>query len=425
MTLRQSAHWEGEVETTRKDGSPLFVHLSHSVIRDRAGRVSGTICVATDITERKEMEEEKERLQAQLRQAQKLESIGTITSGVAHNFNNVMAAILGNSQLIQVHSSDPAIQGYAKMIDRQVLRGSTLVNHLMRFSRAQQAEPTVVNLVDSITEVYHLISRSFDRKIEIETDLPSSLQVRGDPTGLVQVFMNICTNARDAMPEGGRLRIEASQEGERAKVVISDTGHGMSREVLERIFDPFFTTKPPGKGTGLGLSTAYGIVEGCGGEIRVDSEPGRGTTFTIFLPLAQGAGSPTFGPGEEIIRGKGERILIVDDEPDLLETLVEVVRNLGYEVKGASDGEEAIERFKAWRPDVIIIDRNMPKMDGISCARRILEVDPQMRIIIASGYAESTAPEIDEAIRRAVRDYITKPFRTAELSQALARVLKA
>jgi len=425
MTLRQSAHWEGEVETTRKDGSPLFVHLSHSVIRDRAGRVSGTICVATDITERKEMEEEKERLQAQLRQAQKLESIGTITSGVAHNFNNVMAAILGNSQLIQVHSSDPAIQGYAKMIDRQVLRGSTLVNHLMRFSRAQQAEPTVVNLVDSITEVYHLISRSFDRKIEIETDLPSSLQVRGDPTGLVQVFMNICTNARDAMPEGGRLRIEASQEGERAKVVISDTGHGMSREVLERIFDPFFTTKPPGKGTGLGLSTAYGIVEGCGGEIRVDSEPGRGTTFTIFLPLAQGAGSPTFGPGEEIIRGKGERILIVDDEPDLLETLVEVVRNLGYEVERASDGEEAIERFKAWRPDVIIIDRNMPKMDGISCARRILEVDPQMRIIIASGYAESTAPEIDEAIRRAVRDYITKPFRTAELSQALARALKA
>lgn len=424
-TLKQSGHWEGEVQTFRKDGTPILVHLSHSVIRDTRGLVSGTVLVATDITDRRRMEEERERLQAQLRQAQRLESIGTIASGIAHDFNNVMAAILGNSQLIQAHGLDPTVQGYAKMIDRQVLRGSSLVNRLMRFARAHQATLTRVDLVELVGEVHDIIGRSFDKRIEIEIDLPSSLEVKGDPAGLTQVLMNLCTNARDAMPEGGRLRIEARRQGDRALVVVSDTGHGMSREILERIFDPFFTTKPPGKGTGLGLSTASGIIEACGGEIEVESAPGKGAIFTLRLPLAtkdDGLGAK----GEEpLFRGEGERVLIVDDEPDLLETLAEIVRNLGYDVHTASDGEEAIERFKSVNPDLVIIDRNMPRMDGIQCAQRILELDPQARIIIASGYAESMASGMDETTRRTIRDYITKPFQTEALSRALALALKA
>ena len=273
-----------EYTALRNDGSTFpVITRSSRIFRD--GNPIGIRGIVIDISNLKQAEEERKELEAQLQQAQKLESIGTLTSGVAHNFRNILASLSSYNQLVQVkYEHDPYLQEMAGKANKSVKKGADLVQELLQFSREQAKEFETTNVAEVVRETYDLTSHSFDRKINISIDVPDSLFIRGDHSGLSQAFMNLYTNARDAMPKGGKLSIEARKEGDHALILISDTGHGMDKETQARCFDPFFTTKGVEKGTGLGLSTTYGIVKDHGGEIHVSSELNRGTTFKLHFP---------------------------------------------------------------------------------------------------------------------------------------------
>jgi PAS domain S-box-containing protein len=401
---------------------PLEIN-GHQVIVKKLpvkGDEATAILMFTDITERK-------RLELQLQHVQKMEAIGTIAAGVAHNFRNTLTEILVNSQLIQLnHKDQPSLQEITGRINSSVKKGSRLVDGLLHFSRKQiNKEFKPVDLVTVIRETCQIIGKSFEARIEIRVDLPEQLTILGDAVGLSQVLMNLCTNARDAMPNGGMLRIEARREGPHAVVQVADTGIGMDQEIIEKCFDPFFTTKPVGKGTGLGLSTAYGIIKGHDGVINIRSRPGSGTTFTLRFALTKAAADVP--PGDDhraLIYGNSECILLVDDEAEILRAMQGLLNKLNYRPLFAESGAQAVSLYTAWRPELVLLDVNMPGMDGIECAQRILEVDPEARIVIFSGYEPAQRKLPDLLGRKLVKGYLTKPADIAELSQFLSKVLR-
>ncbi len=404
-----------ELAAVRKDGTQFPIELSVSSVYLK-GKWSA-IGIVRDISERK-------RFQAQLQHAQKMESIGTLTSGVAHNFRNLLSPISLYSQFIQMtYKDDPQLQEMAEKTRECVKRGAQLVDELMQFSRKHAKEIETIDLAEVIRETYDLITKSFDKKIDIRIDIADSLPIRGDHSGLSQVFMNLCTNARDAMPDGGELSIEARMEGDDALITISDTGPGMDEQTREQCFDPFFTTKEVDKGTGLGLSTAYGIVKDHGGEIHVFSELNKGTTFKLYFPLVLSDEHQKQSDAHEILQGSGEKVLIIDDEVDILEVLVILAEQLGYSAASADSGKAGIDKYKSWRPDVVLLDRNMPGMDGLKCARRILEYDPEARLVLISGYDEGGPSGIDDMTKALIKGYLTKPINMEEVSQTIRKVL--
>lgn len=412
-------------EFISKDGTRKFGEVSGAPLV-RGGKVIALISVARDVTERKRAEEERKRLEAQLMQAQKMEAIGTIAGGVAHNFRNILTVISMNSQILQMKfKDDSTLQKIADVLSSYVDRGAKLVNGLMQFARKQtKKELQPLNLASVVRETYELISKSFDKMINIKIAVPESLPIMGDYSGLSQVLMNLCTNASDAMPGGGALHIEARREGKRALVVISDTGHGMDKETREKCFDPFFTTKEVNKGTGLGLSTTYGIMKEHGGDIRVYSELGQGTTFKLSFPLDL---SGEQGPQEhlaEISHGQGQKILIVDDEREMCSSMAELLEGIGYHVASANSGKAGIAKYQSWHPDAVLLDRNMTEMDGISCGEKIMEYDPNAKIVIISGYDEHWPVALDDERKRFIKGYLTKPIDMSELSAVLAQLFK-
>jgi len=382
------------------------------------GDESTVILMITDVTERK-------RLELQLQHVQKMEAIGTIAAGVAHNFRNTLTEILVNSQLVQLnHKDQPDLQEITGRINSSVKKGSRLVDGLLHFSRKQiSKEFKTVDLVSIIRETCQIVRKSFEAQIDVQVDLPEHLMILGDAAGLSQVVMNLCTNARDAMPGGGVLRIEARREGPQAVVRVSDTGMGMDRETLDKCFDPFFTTKPIGKGTGLGLSTAYGIIKSHDGLISIRSQPGAGTTFLLQFSLVKAAEAPTDEENQALIHGNGECVLLVDDEADILRAMQGLLKTLNYRPLFAENGAEAVSLYTVWRPEVVLLDVNMPGMDGIECARRILEVDSEARIVIFSGYEPAQGKLSDLLGPKLLKGYLTKPVDIIELSQFLAEVL--
>ena len=407
-----------ETKRYTKDGRLADVSISASRYYDHKGRPAGILAVLRDITQTR-------KLQYQLQHAQKMESIGTIASGVAHNFRNVLAGISVNSQLIEMkHQDNHDLNEIVERINNSVKRGASLVDDLMKFSRKQSfGSFKSLDLTLVIMQICDLIKKSFDKRIEIRVDLAESIHVMGNHAALAQVIMNLCTNAKDAMPNGGRLYIEASSKEDQAEIIISDTGCGMEQETMEKCFDPFFTTKDVGKGTGLGLSTSYGTIMEHGGNIQVYSEIGKGTIFKIYFPLLLEKESDGVVPAPKAIRGKGQKILIVDDETEMLEAMEEMIEALGYQVATANNGEEAIERQAAFQPDVVLMDRNMAGMDGINCGKKIMENDPNAKILIISGYDPGSSQKIDRHAWKWIKDYITKPVDMIELSQVLGRVL--
>ena len=400
-----------------KFGEELWVQLN-TVLITWEGRPA-TLNFLRDITPQR-------KLEAQLIHAQKMEAIGTMASGIAHNFRNILAAISLQSQLIDTkYGQAPALQGVSRTVDDYVERGTQLVNSLTQFSR-KNGEKTFhrLNLDEMAGEAYQLISESFDKMIHIHMDAQEALPIMGDYSGISQVIMNICTNARDAMPEGGELNIKAFKENGLAVVAISDTGQGMDRETQERCFDPFFTTKDVDKGTGLGLSTAFGVMQEHGGRIDVHSEPGQGTTFRVYFPLAPPDKGGREDSRTEIIHGKGQKILIVDDEIEICKVMVELLDMLGYHGASAISGKEALEKYGTWQPDAVLLDRSMPDMDGIRSAEKMVDIDPDARIIIMSGYEEDGPSGIGKAAKQLIKGYLTKPIDMGKLSRMLADILE-
>jgi signal transduction histidine kinase len=374
-----------------------------------------------EIEERKRAEKEKGKLQAQLQHYQRMESIGTIASGMAHNFRNILAGISANSQLLQMkYKNDKKVISIAESINSSVERGSRLIQGLMQFSRKEGTDALkTLNLVDVIREVDNLISKSFDKRIDIRIDVPEALYIIGDQVGLIQILMNLCTNARDAMPEGGILEIEAKMERDKAVIVVSDNGHGMDKETQEKCFYPFFTTKDVSKGTGLGLSTTYGLIREHHGDVRVYSDPEKGTTFKLSFPLALSEDRGTGEPISQPVKGAGQKILIVDDEKEVTAPLEEILKGLGYNTKAVDNGIAAIDKYEDWQPDAVLLDRSMPHMDGITCAEKIRDLDANARIILISGYEEKGVNGIDKGTRSFIKGYLTKPVDVVALTRLL------
>jgi two-component system cell cycle sensor histidine kinase/response regulator CckA len=380
------------------------------------------ILLITDVTERKQLE-------LRLQHVQKMEAIGTIAAGVAHNFRNTLTEVLVNTQVIQMkYREESDIAEITGRISQSVKRGAGLVDGLLQFSRKQMAkEFTRLDLVEVIKETYRLVKKSFDKKIDVQIDVSGTLMILGDYSGISQVLMNLCTNARDAMPAGGQLNIRARQIGNHAELIVSDSGQGMKRKTIEQCFDPFFTTKPIGKGTGLGLSTTYGIVKSHDGLIHVESKPKKGSTITMTFPLAGSDAPIEEAPktATEISYGNGEIILVVDDEEEILKAMQKLLKSLGYQSAIAGSGNDAVEKYEAIKPEVVLMDINMPEMDGVSCAEKILDRNPDAKIAFITGYEAEGLGQFGDRIKDSVKTFLTKPVELADLSTALSQMLQS
>jgi len=383
------------------------------------------VAIFEDVTEKKKAEREQRVLQEKLHMSQKMESIGAFAGGIAHNFRNILQAISGNTEYLELVCGDkPDIADLTTNIHDSVEKGVDLINNLLHFSRrGGQYDKVVLDLSEVIRQTHDLIAKIVNRNIEVTLNLDKNLFAKGNPSLLSQVFMNLYSNANDAMPNGGKLTIEATREGDKVWAVVSDTGIGMDEKTMEKIFDPFFTLKEVGKGTGLGLSTVHGIVKEHKGSITVSSMPNKGTTFRISFPYEEPENVERLELAKEIVPGKGEKILIVDDERPALDAMTAICKKLGYEAIPVEKPLDALQNYSAWNPDVVLMDRGMPKMDGVMCARKIAEKDPDAKIIMVSGYEESGPNGIDEATKNLIKGYVTKPCGMGELSQAISRAL--
>jgi PAS domain S-box-containing protein len=401
------------VRTIRASISPV-VDASGTVIR-----IAGT---ASDITERLELED-------QVRQSQKLESLGLLAGGIAHDFNNVLAVIGANAEMLSQASLVSDDRELISEIHQAVLRATTMTRQLLAFSRKQVTMPTVVDVNTEIANTCRMLRRMVGDDIVITTSLDPELRhVRIDPGHLVQLLMNLAVNSRDAMPLGGTLAlVTRNLEGKRGPEVmisVADTGTGMSPEVKARVFEPLFTTKGIGKGTGLGLSVVRGITETVGGHIELRSEVGSGTTFELYLPATD-----TALPKREHIatdRSRGnERIVVVDDDPFARASASRALRSRGYTVLEASDGQAALQllREHGGHLDLLVTDVVMPNMDGRQLAEAALQVRPDMRVLYTSGYTDDAV--LRHGVQHAEVPFIEKPFGIQALAGKVRQILDA
>ena len=400
----------GENRPIEKGGRQVTVR-SFRVGSDSKGR----IILISDITDRK-------RLEIQLQHAQKMEAIGTIASGVAHNFRNSLTGILVNSQVIQENYPDnQELMEIAGRINTSVKKGAQLIERLMQFSRKQIVrEYHKVDVVTVIAGIYQIIRKSFDDTIDIRLHLHQSLPVIGDETGLSLVLMNLFSNARDAMPNGGRLDIDALRDGATVVVKICDSGDGMDEETCKKCFDPFFTTKDIGKGTGLGLSTSYGIIKGHDGDISVESSPQNGTTFVIRLPLAERGETSDPGGHHDIVKGNGQTILVFD-ETDAEKTLLrDVLECIGYRPVLASSENDMLSQYKDIRPQALLLDIHSPEENGRPYVDKILGLDPTAKIAMFKDNVAGEATLSGRGPNGRIMGYLGKPVDVAELSRLLA-----
>jgi two-component system, cell cycle sensor histidine kinase and response regulator CckA len=424
-----AGNYDREYRIVRPDGSIRWIRDRGFPIKDRAGVPYRVVGIAEDITERKLTE-------AALRRTERLESLGTLTSGIAHDLNNVLTPIMGIVQLLplKVTNMDESMQGLLQILQDSTRRGADLVKQILSFTRGVESKPTTTYVGNLLLEIQKIIHQAFPKNIELSIDLaPDLWPIEADSTMLHQVFMNLCVNARDAMPNGGKLAIVAENfivdesyvrmqlaaaVGNYIVVTIADTGVGIAPEILDRIFDPFFTTKEIGKGTGLGLSTVIGIVKSHHGFINVDSEVGTGSRFKVYLPAtAASTAAPvvkTTPPS-----GQGELILVVDDEVAIQEITKVTLEMYGYRAITASDGIEAIALYAEHKQEIafVLLDMMMPLLDSETIIRTLCQLNPQVQIIAMSGLA--TNESVRKTMGEGVRAFLAKPFTTAELLKLL------
>jgi two-component system cell cycle sensor histidine kinase/response regulator CckA len=414
-------------------------------IYDEDGTPEMVLGVARDVTERLRAEEERRSLEAQLRHSQKMEAVGRLAGGIAHDFNNLLTAIGGYGQLAlaSLSGDEPRVRRQLEELLRAADRAAALTRQLLAFSRRQVLQPRVLDLNTVVREVESMLARLIGADVELVTSLDSDLgPTHADPSQIEQVVVNLAVNARDAMRQGGRLLIETanaeldddfasrhvgSRPGSYVSLTVADTGEGMDAEASARLFEPFFTTKGPGSGTGLGLSTVYGIVKQSHGYVAVDSEPGRGTVVTVYLPRVKAVAELESGASarapEAVARGGSETVLVVEDEEIVRSLIREMLEGLGYTVVDARDGEEALSILSEGPPgiDLVITDLVMPRMSGRELARRVGELQPETAVLLVSGYAGDTAT-VHGPLETGTA-FLEKPFNGAELAEKVRELL--
>jgi PAS domain S-box-containing protein len=432
-------HYETEYRIRHPDGQWHWVQSRGRALRDGSGKVVRFVGSAIEVTARKNAEVEKERLEAQLRRSQKMEAMGTLAGGIAHDFNNILGAILGYGELAQkATAEDSVVRRYLDNVMHAGGRAKALVERILAFSRSGVGERGPINVQAVIDETLELLAASLPPGVRLEKRLEAGdAAIVGDATQLHQVAMNLCTNALQAMEDGGVLEVALDRanvaqsrrlsHGDLAaaayvRLCVSDTGGGIPPGVLERMFDPFFTTKGVGEGTGLGLSLVHGIVADLGGAIDVRTTVGRGTTFTIWLPIGGEVAAPSAERATELPHGDGQTVMIVDDEKPLVALAEEILAELGYEPIGFSSSAAALAAFREapQRFDIVLTDETMPELVGTALAREIRLLRPDIPIVLMSGYSGTSLHERARTI--GIREVLRKPLQSKDIAECFGRV---
>ena len=422
--LLEKGEWRGEVRKVRRDGKEIIVESSKSLVKDKEGRPYRIFIRDTDITGIK-------ALQSQVYRAQRLESIGNLASGISHDLNNILSPIIMGCGILKTKIKDKEILDTLAMMEKSAQRGINLVKQILSFARGGEGEKTLIQVKHVIKEVEGLLKETFPKDIKIEVDIQKDLwTILGNSTEIYQVLMNLCVNAKDAMPSGGTLKISAeniiidedyarwnigARIGPYVVITVSDTGVGIPQEIIDKIFDPFFTTKE--KGTGLGLSVVYSIVKAHDGFINVYSKEGEGTNFKIYFPAVE-VKEEELIVEEEIIKGQEEIILVVDDEKYIREMIKNILEVNGYKVIQAEDGETALRLYKE-NPNIslILLDYVMPILNGEETLRKLLEINPEVKVVLMSGFLEEAKGF------SGYRSLLRKPFTVKELLKTVREAL--
>lgn len=426
--LLAAGRFVDELHTISKDGRELIIETRWTLVRDDGGEPVSVLGIDTDVTESK-------RIEAQLLRSQRFESIGKLAGGIAHDLNNALAPIAMSVELLRDGETDPVKLRMLDIVGQSTRHGAELVSQVLSFARGVDGKRVPVSLGDIVEEVRRITADTFPKNITVEADVPADLwRVAGDPTQIQQVLVNLCVNARDAMPDGGTLSLTAGNvapgtdapavpPGPSVTLLIRDTGVGIEADACKKMFDPFFSTKPHGEGTGLGLSTSAVIVASHGGCIEVDTAPGEGTTFTISLPAEQATGCTPPASNRELPCGDGELVLVVDDEHAIRELAGTMLERFGYRVLVAAEGQEAIMLFEARRDEIAVVltDLMMPVMDGYAVIDRLLELRPELPIIASTGL--NTPGAADRSFARGAVRCLAKPYGTERLLKIIREVL--
>lgn len=433
-TVIDKGEWMGEMHQTRRNGVAIVIESRWTLVRDEKGLPKSILVINTDITE-------KTRMEAQFLRAQRMESIGTLAGGIAHDLNNVLSPILMAIDMLQLKTTDESSRKWLDVLRTNAERGGDMVRQVLSFARGVEGERVALQPKHMIKEIIKILRETLPKSIEISFKIPNDLWIiSADATQIHQVLMNLCVNARDAMPDGGSISITAenifldenyarmhieAKSGRFVMIAVSDTGPGMSPEIQSRIFEPFFTTKEMTKGTGLGLSTAMTIVKSHGGFINVYSELHKGSQFKVYLPaLDKPAGAEADAVHVDLPMGNGELILVVDDEESIREITRGTLETFGYRVLTASDGTEALALYADNKNEIAVVltDMVMPFMDGPATIRALLRMNPDLRIIAASGLGAGQRG--GESALVGVSVFLNKPYTAEKLLKTLAQLLK-
>jgi len=432
-SLIRSREWKGELHQVNKSGRDIIVASRWTLVRDQQGAPKSILIINSDITEKK-------KLETQFLRAQRLDSIGTLASGIAHDLNNILAPILMSVAMLGETATDAEGRKLLASIEMSTRRGADIVKQLLTFARGIEGERVMLQPRHLVKELVKMIRATFPKTITLDTQISSDLwTIISDATQLHQVLLNLCVNARDALPEGGNLSVTAinvmldeqyasmnpeAKPGPYIELKVADTGVGIPPTIIDQIFDPFFTTKEVGKGTGLGLSTVLGIVKSHSGFVTVQSEVGRGSTFKVFLPAKPNAVTRTDAIEPTALpRGQGELILVVDDEAPIRNVTQKTLERHGYRVETAADGNEAMILYakRLGQSQLVLTDISMPMMGGVALTRALKRLDPQVKIIVSTGQGQDE--KVAELNGLGVTHFLDKPYNTEKLLVMLRKVL--
>ena len=426
-----TGEWSGEMHHLNRERQELIVESRWWLVRDNEGRPKSILAINTDVTE-------KRRIEVQFMRAQRMESLGILAGGIAHDLNNILTPIMLSIDVLKSMSTDPHQKSILETIEMSTRRGSDIVQQVLSFARGMEGQRIVIQPKYLLKDIEHIVNDTFPKDIRLELILPhETWSIIGDPTQVQQILLNLCVNARDAMPNGGTLAIKTencvadehyvamnrqAKLGNYVAISVTDVGVGIPADIIDSIFEPFFTTKEVGKGTGLGLSSVKAIAKNHGGFINVYSEVGRGSTFKVYLPAnhTMAAEVPQQSDkDDELPRGNGETILVVDDETSILSITSETLQAFGYNVVTASNGAEAVALYAQKKEHIaaILTDLSMPVMDGRATIYALLKINPKAKIIAMSGMDENET--VAKASTAGIKHFISKPYTAATLLKTL------